>query len=115
MMNKKTTILGIFSISLIMVFFIISFVEINSNTEYKELENDLKESASLYMLKANVFMTKGEKIKITDKMLKDTELLPDMTVGEDECIGSIEVVKKFDEYVYSPYIKCNKYESYIDK
>jgi len=114
MIDKKTKILGIFSVTLIIVFFIIAFLQMNNDKKYKMLENELEESASLYIIKTKTQLTKGDKFKITEKMLEEELLLPVMKVDDDKCTGSVEVTKKLDEYAYKPYIKCNKYESYTE-
>jgi hypothetical protein len=115
MINTKMKILGFFSVTLIVILFCITFTQMNNDKKYKVLENDLEESAGLYMIKANILLTKGEKYQITDKMLEEEQLLPDMKVDDDECSGSVEVIKKLDEYVYNPYIKCKNYESFNEK
>jgi hypothetical protein len=115
MIDKKTKILGFFSVTLIITLFIIVFMQMNNEKKYKELESELIESAGLYMMKVNPVVEKGKKLKITEKMLKEYDLLPNMQVEEDKCSGSIEVTKKVDEYAYNPYIKCQKYESYKEK
>ena len=112
MIDNKTKILGFFSVTLIVILFIVCFLQMNNDKKYKILENELEESASLYMIKANITLTKGDKLEITEKMLKEEELLPKMKVDSDKCKGSVEVTKKLDEYVYKTYIKCDKYESY---
>ena len=46
---------------------------------------------------------------IKDKELEENNLLPTMSINDDECKGYVLVKKAYDNYEYDAYIKCKNY------
>lgn len=88
------------------------FIGINFNKAYKDyraLEADMTEAASIYITVNKIKLKIGEKLTIKDKELKENNLLPTMNIEDDECKGYVLVKKTYDNYEYDAYIKCKNY------
>lgn len=92
----------------------ILFIGLSMNKEYKpyrELEADMRESASVYILMKGFKLKTGEKIKITSNDLLDSKAIESMGVDEDKCTGYVNAKKTLDDIEYEAYIKCKNYTS----
>lgn len=87
----------------------IGFTYMQSVKDYRALENDLVESAQLYMDINKIALKFNEKLLIKGDTLLDETYINDMEVEEDTCEGYVVVKKGFTEYDYLPYIKCKDY------
>lgn len=86
------------------------------NRDYVALENDLKESASVYIKTNEIDLNVGEAIKLDDNILKKANLVTELKVNNDECSGYVKVKRNTTNYEYNAYIKCGKYttEGYVE-
>ena len=92
----------------------IFFIGFSLNKEYKpyrELEADMKESASIYIIMEKIKIKQGEKLRITSSDLLESEALDSMNVKDDECTGYVIVKKSTSDNEYEAYIKCENYTS----
>lgn len=88
------------------------FIGVNLDKAYKDyraLEADMTEAASIYINVNKIKLKVGEKLTIKDKELQDSNLLPNMKIADDECKGYVSVKKTYDTYEYDAYIKCKNY------
>lgn len=88
------------------------FIGISLNNEYKpyrELEADMQESASVYILMKEIKVKPGDRLKITSKDLIDSKSIDSMSVNDDECTGYVIVKKSIDDNEYDTFIKCENY------
>ena len=81
------------------------------NQNYNTYERELVEYAKIYFAEKKMSLGVGESIEINMNTLIEEELLKTSKVNEDECNGFVTVKRNIDGYSYTPYIKCNKYES----
>lgn len=85
------------------------FIGISYNKEYKpyrDLEADMQESASLYILTNQIKLNIGEKVKI---VADDLDSLESMKVKDDTCDGYVIAKKTLDDMEYEAFIKCKNY------
>ena len=88
------------------------FIGISFNKAYKDyraLEADLTEAASIYITVNKIKLKFGDSLTIKAKELQDNNLLPNMEIDDDKCQGYVTVKKAYDNYEYDAYIKCKKY------
>lgn len=90
------------------------FVGISFNNKYKpyhDLEADMRESASIYILVNKIKINNTNEFRIESSDLLKSNSIDSMTVLDDECIGYVIVTKGASENKYSPYIKCENYKT----
>ena len=69
----------------------------------------MTEAASIYITVNKIKLKLGDKLTIKDKELEENNLLPTMSINDDECKGYVLVKKAYDNYEYDAYIKCKNY------
>ncbi len=87
------------------------FIGINFNKEYREyrdLEGDMIESASIYLTLNQIKLNVNEKVTLTSDDLLKSKVLSTMDIKNDTCIGYV-IVSRSNEYDYNSYIKCKNY------
>lgn len=78
---------------------------------YRSYENDLKESAQVYMDMNKPLLDVGESITLELTKLMEDKLITTDMVEEDKCTGHITIKKTFDGLEYIPYIECGDYKT----
>ena len=76
---------------------------------YRAYENDIVESAQIYMQVKDIDLDVKETKRIDINELITEKYLETNQVEEDTCAGYIIVEKTYTGYEYFPYIKCEDY------
>ncbi len=110
MKKMMTAWLTITSMLILSLLFIGLNVE-KHNKEYKTLENDLVEAADVYIKTKDVDIKANESKKISmDKLIEENIIKSDQK-DKLKCDGYVIVKKKINKLDFSPYIKCDEYET----
>lgn len=103
-MKKLTFAMAFVSISLVSLLLVIGYSFNNKTKKYRELENNLKESAMLYKQYTDLS---------TDNVISSDELiqngyLNDLVTNDkkDECVGYVKIDINNN---YEAFIKCSEY------
>lgn len=83
----------------------------NSKTSYSSIEDEMVEAARTYFSSRESRLPKeeGNSVEVTVGTLIDSELLEEIKDPNDKnqtCEGSVQVKKVGDDYVYTPFLKC---------
>lgn len=81
------------------------------NKEYKTLENDLVEAADVYMKTKDIDIKLNESKKISIDELIEENVIKSESKDKLKCDGYVIVKKKINKLDFSPYIKCDEYET----
>lgn len=108
-MKKMIAIWLFLALGLFGTLYFIGVSYIKAYKDYRALEADLIEAASIYIMVNKIKLKIGETLTIKDKELQDNNLLPTMQIDDDECKGYIIVKRAYDNYEYDAYIKCSNY------
>ncbi|HOB25582.1 MAG TPA: hypothetical protein PKG93_00320 [Bacilli bacterium] len=110
-MKKMTILMAIFAFVSVGLLTAIGLDTKYSLKAYHTLENDLVESAQMYIETNKLTVMTGESTQVSvDTMLNDG-LLSSNSVNGDNCNGYVVIKHDLNGYDYLPYIKCNKYET----
>lgn len=110
MKKMMTAWLTITSMLILSLLFIGLNVE-KHNKEYKTLENDLVEAAAVYIKTKDVDIKTNESKKISIDMLIEENVIKSDQKDKLKCDGYVIVKKKINKLDFSPYIKCDEYET----
>lgn len=110
MKKMMTAWLTITSMLILSLLFIGLNVE-KHNKEYKTLENDLVEAADVYIKTKDVDIKTNESKKISIDMLIEENIIKSDQKDKLKCDGYVIVKKKINKLDFSPYIKCDEYET----
>lgn len=81
------------------------------NKEYKTLENDLVEAADVYIKTKDIDIKLNESKKISMDELIEENVIKSESKDKLKCDGYVIVKKKINKLDFSPYIKCDEYET----
>ncbi len=81
------------------------------NKEYKTLENDLVEAADVYIKTKDIDIKLNESKKISMDELIEGNVIKSESKDKLKCDGYVIVKKKINKLDFSPYIKCDEYET----
>ena len=81
------------------------------NKEYKTLENDLVEAADVYIKTKDIDIKLNESKKISIDELIEENVIKSESKDKLKCDGYVIVKKKINKLDFSPYIKCDEYET----
>lgn len=98
-------------VAIVVLLFCFGVVLSRKNKPYKEKENELIEITKMYVESSTWYPTQGERIKITIEELIEKEMIKEVKVEEDSCVGYIEV-KNNGIIEYKTYLKCQNYETH---
>ena len=110
-MKKMITVWGFLAFCL---FGSLLFIGISINNQYKpyrELEADMKESASIYILMNKLKVKNGSPLRIESTDLLESTAIDSMSVDDDQCVGYVIVKKSAKDNDYEAFIKCKNYTS----
>jgi len=86
----------------------------NKNKEYTALENDIVENGKVYVEINIINLALNESTQVSlDKMVTDGYLSSE-TIQKENCSGFLTIKRTINGYTYTPYIKCNDYETIGD-
>lgn len=108
-MKKMVVCWVILVVGLVGVLTYIGFTYEKSVSEYKTLEADMVEAADTYVNINNLNILGEEKVIITDEQLKESDLIKNMNIEDDECKGYVEIKKSINKTEYKAYISCRDY------
>lgn len=108
-MKKMMIVWFIIAVSLVGILTFIGFQYQKSINKYKTLENDLVESADIYIKNSEINLKSGESIKITSKKLIENKFIDSLNIDDEDCEGYVIVKKSLHNYDFKAYIKCEKY------
>lgn len=77
--------------------------------DYQALENDIIESAQIYMELNDLDLDLGESLKLKTSKLIEDGYLKGTDVDEDTCDGYVVVKKGIKDFEYNAFIKCENY------
>ncbi len=81
---------------------------------YRSYENDLVESAQVYMDMNKPLLDVGESITLELTKLIEDKLVTTDVVEEDKCTGHVTIKKTYNGIEYTPYIECGDYKTDIE-
>jgi hypothetical protein len=113
-MSKKFIIVWLFFVrTLVSCFLYIGLKKDNKYKEYYKLENNLKESTSVYMSTNGFELSNGDSMKIDIN-----DLVPAFAdthdTKNDKCEGYVLVSKDNNKVTYKTYLTCNEYKTLKD-
>lgn len=81
------------------------------NKEYQTFENDLVEAADIYIKTKDIDVRTNESKKISIDELIEENMIKSEQKDKLKCDGYVIVKKKINKLDFSPYIKCDEYET----
>lgn len=108
-MKKMIIIWVIMALTLVGTLTYIGFKFEEQVKDYQILENDIIESAQIYIEINDIKLDYGESIKVKTSKLIEEKCLKSTEVDEDECTGYVVIKKNLKELEYNAYIKCDNY------
>lgn len=108
MMKRLAIVWGIFLVLIFTCLTIFGFMYKSKSKVYKELENDFNEKTKQYVDQQFLYPDEGKTLKVTSDELIENEIISELKVNDDECIG-YTLVTYDSVYEYKSYIKCDHY------
>lgn len=102
---------GMILFGLLLVITIFGFMFKKKSKPYYELGNELVSVVRDYVVETNLLPHNNETIKITFDDLNKNNYMDELKVNDDSCEGYVLVTNKKGEYIYKPYLKCEKFIS----
>lgn len=110
-MKKNIVLMVLFSVLFVGTMLFIGYTIQKQNKDYVNKENELIELATMYVNLDKIKVLEGKSANLALEQIIYDGYLDEIKVHDEDCTGYITIKKKFNKYIYTPHIKCGKYES----
>lgn len=108
-MQRLSFIWGGLLILIVVLLTAFGFVYKSKSKEYKELENQLVESAKKYVDARFLYPDENQSTKVTYSEMKESAFIEELKKGEDICDGYVIVQSNGTVFSYKGYVSCPNY------
>lgn len=108
--GKTKILFGLWAVLVVIIISLLTalgFILDKKYAKYKDLEEEIFNSAKEYAYKY-AYLSEEDELTVTTEELIEAGFLDTMTIEDDECSGYV-VIKIKDKYEYTVYITCKEY------